>query len=104
MILMDLQEKSYIESQVEAKSKKGVIAYVLLVIFGGIGAHRFYFGKVGSGVGMLILTLTTVWFTAGIPTLIWMIVDAFLIPGWIEKDRNKVRQDVEHEVRVMRGA
>lgn len=44
---------------------------------GGFGAHRFYHGKVGSGVGLLVLTLLTVWFTFGIPTLIWAIIDAF---------------------------
>ena len=45
--------------------------------FRGFGAHRFYHGKVGSGVGLLVLTLLTVWFTFGIPTLIWAIIDAF---------------------------
>ncbi|WP_349292275.1 hypothetical protein [Thermoanaerobacterium thermosaccharolyticum] len=39
--------------------------------------HRFYLGKTVSVIILLILTLVTVWFTAGIRTLIWLIVDAF---------------------------
>ncbi|WP_349292604.1 hypothetical protein [Thermoanaerobacterium butyriciformans] len=39
--------------------------------------HRFYLGKTVSAIILLILTVVTVWFTAGIHTLIWFIVDAF---------------------------
>ncbi|AGB18582.1 NINE protein [Thermoanaerobacterium thermosaccharolyticum] len=49
----------------------------LIVFLGGFGIHRFYLGKTVSVIILLILTLVTVWFTAGIHTLIWLIVDAF---------------------------
>ena len=50
---------------------------------------------------MIALTLLTSWFTFAIPTLIWMIVDAFLIPGWVEEDRARVRKEAETEVQLM---
>ncbi|PTJ60864.1 NINE protein, partial [Mammaliicoccus sciuri] len=53
---MNLEEKSYIESQVANKGKKTGIAYILLILLGGFGAHRFYLEKTGSAVGLLLLT------------------------------------------------
>ncbi|MDY5060411.1 TM2 domain-containing protein [Staphylococcus simulans] len=101
---MNLQEKSFIESQVANKAKQPMIAYVLWFFFGSLGGHRFYFGKTGSAIGMIALTLLTAWFTFGIPTLIWVIVDAFLIPGWVEADRTRVRREAENEVQLMQGS
>ncbi|MEL0537287.1 TM2 domain-containing protein [Staphylococcus debuckii] len=98
---MDIQEKSFIESQVANKAKQPTIAYVLWFFLGTLGVHRFYFGKTGSAIGMIALTLLTSWFTFAIPTLIWMIVDAFLIPGWVEEDRARVRKEAETEVQLM---
>lgn len=52
---------------------------------------------------MIALTLLTAWFTFGIPTLIWVIVDAFLIPGWVEADKTRVRREAENEIQLMQG-
>ena len=39
----------------ETKSKKGFVATLLLCIFlGGLGVHRFYVGKIGTGIAMLL--------------------------------------------------
>ncbi|RZI01250.1 TM2 domain-containing protein [Staphylococcus condimenti] len=100
---MDIQAKSFIESQVANKAKQPTIAYVLWFFLGGLGGHRFYFGKTGSAFGLMALTLLTAWFTFGIPTIIWVIVDAFLIPGWVEQDRTRVRRGAETEVQLMQG-
>lgn len=71
-------------------SPKSRLATTLLAWFlGEFGAHRFYIGKTGSAVVMLILALigwATVWFLVGIPFLvivgIWSLVDfIFAVAG-----------------------
>jgi len=54
-----------------AKSKKGFVPTLLLCFFlGTFGVHRFYVGKIGTGVLMLV-TL------GGLG--IWMLIDFILI-------------------------
>ena len=98
---MNLEEKNYIENQVTNRSKQMSVAYILWFFLGGLGGHRFYLGKTGSAVGLLILTLVTAWFTFGIPTIIWLIIDACLIPGMIEENKEKVRRHATEEVSMM---
>ncbi|NWK83554.1 TM2 domain-containing protein [Staphylococcus sp. GSSP0090] len=100
---MNLEEKSYIEAQVASKAKGIGIAYIFLIFLGGFGAHRFYLGKTGSAVGLLLVTIITGWFTLFIPSIIWIIVDACLIPGYIESDREKVRKEASYEVENLKN-
>jgi TM2 domain-containing membrane protein YozV len=50
-----------------------VIAAVLAFFFGVLGAHRFYLGRTGSGIVMLLLTCTVV---GAVLTTPWAIIDA----------------------------
>jgi TM2 domain-containing membrane protein YozV len=66
------------------------VAYLLLIFVGATGAHRFYLGRTGSAVAMLVLWLVglvTSLIVIGIFLLvavsIWQLVDLFLIPGII---------------------
>src|SRR5262245_35606645 len=76
----------------EAGKKSTALAYVFWFFFGGAGAHRFYCGKTGSAVAQLTLSILG-WLTLivgiGLVALIgvglWVLVDAFLIPGWIRR-------------------
>ena len=74
------------------REKSVALTYVLWLCLGGVGVHRYYNGRVGSGVAIAFLTvvgLATV--GAGIGVLlflagaIWWLVDAFLIPGWVSR-------------------
>lgn len=77
--------------QYDANKKSMLVAYLMAIFFGGLGIHRFYLGRKGSGLAMLLLTVI------GIPAAIifigfimiavvqvWIIVDLFLIYGWVK--------------------
>ena len=86
---LDTQERLLIEQRITNEASNVVVAYLLLIFLGIIGAHRFYMGRTGSGAAMLILTLTVV----GMPiTLIWAFVDLFLLPGIAREEREAMRQ------------
>lgn len=79
----------------DAGKKSSGLAYVLWFFLGGLGGHRFYLGRTGSAVAMLLMSIfgwMTVWFLVGffllIPLGIWLLVDLFLIPGMIEQHNN----------------
>ncbi len=74
----------------QAKRKSPGVSYALWIFLGGLGAHRFYHGRVISGFGLMALSLFGYFalLGGGIPYFVmaggvWMIVDAFLIPGWV---------------------
>lgn len=52
------------------EQKKWMVAILLCFFLGGLGAHRFYVGKIGSGVAMLL--------TLG-GCGIWTIIDFIMI-------------------------
>ena len=68
-------------------STKSRLAALLLCLFlGGLGIHRFYAGKVGSGIGMIVLLIigaATSWLGVGIALIvalyIWVLVDFIMI-------------------------
>jgi TM2 domain-containing membrane protein YozV len=69
----------------EANKKTALIAYVLWFFIGLFGAHNFYLQRTGVAVTQLILSLTIV---GMLITVFWVLVDAFLIPGWIRNQNN----------------
>ena len=73
--------------------KTPVVAYLLWFFLGGFGAHRFYFGKTGSAIGMLglniasaVLSVIAIGFVGYLALLVWWVVDAFLIGKWLKGD------------------
>jgi len=79
----------------EANKKSIVVAYLLWLFLGGAGGHRFYAGKTGSAVAQLLLLIfgliLTVVVVGGfmlIGLYVWVLVDAFLIPGWIRNQNS----------------
>jgi TM2 domain-containing membrane protein YozV len=69
----------------EANKKTALVAYLLWFFVGLFGAHNFYLERTGVAVAQLILSLTLV---GMLITIIWVIVDAFLIPGWVRRQNN----------------
>ena len=78
------------EGEFSAKAKSTPLTYVLDIFLGALGIHRFYLGRTGSGLAMLLITVLTV-FGGLIVTLPWAIVDLFLIPRMVERANDKIR-------------
>ncbi|WP_052389871.1 TM2 domain-containing protein [Belnapia moabensis] len=69
-------------------NKKSVgVAFALWFFLGLFGGHRFYLGKTGTGIVMVLLSITVVGL---IVTAIWGIIDAFLIPGIVREKNEKL--------------
>lgn len=64
------------------------IAYILALVLGGLGAHRFYLNEKGTAMALLLVTLSSValmvvaigFFTIWI-SIVWVLADLFLMPG-----------------------
>ncbi len=69
----------------EANKKTALVAYLLWFFLGLFGGHNFYLGRTGVAVTQLILSLI---FVGMIITIFWVLVDAFLIPGWVRRQNN----------------
>ena len=69
----------------EANKKTVVAAYLLWFFVGLFGAHNFYLKRTGVAIAQLILSLTVVGLLV---TIVWVLVDAFLIPGWVTRENN----------------
>lgn len=82
----------------DAQKKSAGVSYLLWFFLGGFGAHRFYLGQTGTAATQLILFLLgwlTIWILGLgllllIPLGIWLLVDAFLIPGIVRQENMKI--------------
>lgn len=95
-----LQTSAVLVRSVRLKMK--ATAYVLAILLGTVGAHRFYLQRYGTGWTMLIATVVTIPFrfsqqptaaAMGYITLVivvvWVVVDLFLIPGIVREANRK---------------
>lgn len=77
------------------------VAFLLWAFFGYVGGHRFYMGRSTSAVLMLVimvlsalLTLILIGWIGIAIVAIWLLVDAFRIPGWVRDHNTKVMQSI----------
>jgi TM2 domain-containing membrane protein YozV len=81
----------------DANKKSMAVSYLLWIFLGGFGGHRFYHGLTGSAAAQVLMTVFGILFAAAgvglfllIPLWIWVLVDAFLIPGWVREHNNRL--------------
>lgn len=96
---LDVSQQMLIEQRIANDAKSPLVAYLLLIFVGWFGVHRFYLGKTGTGVAMLVLSilgLLTAAFGVGLILLvvvgIWCLVDLFLVPGMVVASKDLLRQ------------
>ena len=81
----------------DANKKSVAVAYLLLLVVGFFGAHRFYLGRKGSAIAMLVLAIASLVLSLvivglfGIVALyVWIFVDLFLVPGIAREYNNRL--------------
>lgn len=91
----DLTERELLilRQEIEDRQKSAATVWILWILLGWAGGHRFYLGRIGTGIAML-LTLGGIGF--------WWIIDAFLNNSMLKTDRRKVEKDVLEEIAAMR--
>ena len=97
LTLHDLTERELLILRQEVDSKKKSVAatWLLWLVLGEFGAHRFYLGRIGTGIAML-LTLGGLF--------IWWLVDIFLIAGMLRANQLQVQKEVLEELAAMRAS
>jgi TM2 domain-containing membrane protein YozV len=89
------EQLQLLASEMSKKQKASGVAWLLWFFTGGIGGHRFYLGRIGSGVAML-LTL------GGLG--IWTFIDLFLLSGMIKDTNDTVENEILSELRLISQA
>jgi TM2 domain-containing membrane protein YozV len=81
----------------DANKRRLGVAYGLLAVTGLLGGHRFYLGRTGTAVVMLLITLLSLpwalllWGWLGLfVTLVWVAIDALRLPGMVQQANNQL--------------
>ncbi|PYE88411.1 TM2 domain-containing protein [Phyllobacterium leguminum] len=108
---LSVQQQMLIEQRITNEAKSTGAAYLLWVFLGGLGGHRFYLGRTGTAFVQLLLCIlgwATVAIGIGIVLLIvlamWVLVDAFLIPGMVQEQKDNLRSSLSMTAMLANGA
>lgn len=82
-----------IEQRVANDKKSIGAAYLLWFFLGILSAHRFYLGRWGTA----LLQIASYFILIG---FIWLLIDAFLIPGMIKSDMDKHRAQLMSDMAI----
>ena len=93
---LSTEQMMLIEQRVTNDGPSAGVAWLLLIFLGLLGAHRFYLGRAGSGVLMILANLTV------IGGFIWLFIDLFLLNGMVRHRREEVRDRLT--TRMLAGA
>jgi TM2 domain-containing membrane protein YozV len=88
-------ERMMFLSQINAARKDPTTGVLLALLLGGLGAHKFWQGKVGLGVLYLLFCWTFIPAVAGL-------IEAFLMSGWCKKYNEQKAMEIAATIRAMR--
>jgi TM2 domain-containing membrane protein YozV len=86
------QELQLLASEMDKRKKSTGTTWLLWFFLGNLGVHRYYLGRIGSGIAM---TLTL----GGLG--IWTLIDIFLNMGMINKKNTEVESQIISEIKLM---
>lgn len=85
----------------DAARRSVLVAYLLWFFLGYFGVHRFYLGRVGSGLAMLALfglswalTFLLVGYAGLLLIGLWWLIDLLLIPGMTARYNQRVIEGI----------
>lgn len=97
MTELTTNELMLIEQRVTNASKSTGAAYLLWFFLWWLSGHRWYLGRPGTA----LLQIASYFILIG---FVWALVDAFLIPGMIQKQRADVRTRLIATLRDQKAA
>jgi hypothetical protein len=86
---LDTQQQILIEQRVTNDGPSTGTTWLMWFFLGLFAGHRWYLGRPGSAVLMIIA-----WLCGILPGAIWWLVDAFLISGMIRQKKDAIRRDI----------
>lgn len=89
------EELQLLSSEMMKKQKTSGTAWLLWFFVGIWGAHRFYLGKTGTAVAML---LTFGGFG------IWAFIDLFLMNSMVRNSNEEIENNIINEIRTLKQA
>ena len=98
---MKANSLSYVDNYVKKHKKSTAASYFLWVFLGGLGAHRFYHGKIITGLIQLFLTLTCSWWTLYLVPGLWVFIDGILIYFWLKKDKERLKTEAYENLNLV---
>lgn len=82
---LSTNEMMLIEQRVTNDGPSTAIAYLLWLFLWFVSGHRFYMGRPASAILQILSYFILIGF-------VWVLIDAFLIPGMLREQRDEMRQ------------
>ena len=92
---LNSEDLQLLNSEMSKKQKSTGTTWLLWVFTAGFGGHRFYLGKTGTAVAMLLTF-------GGLG--IWSFIDLFLLNGMIKNTNDKIENEIISEIRLLKNA
>jgi TM2 domain-containing membrane protein YozV len=89
------EELQLLSSEMTKKQKTSGTAWLLWFFVGIWGAHRFYLGKTGTAVAMLLTV-------GGLG--IWAFIDLFLMNTMVKNTNEEIENNIINEIRTLKQA
>jgi TM2 domain-containing membrane protein YozV len=89
------EELQLLNSEMSKKQKSAGTTWLLWFFTTSFGGHRFYLGKTGTAVAMLLTF-------GGLG--IWSFIDLFLLNGMIKNTNDRIENEILSEIRLLKSA
>ena len=87
---LNTEQEMLIETRIANEQKSVLVAYLLWFFLGIVSLHRFYLGRPVSAILQIISYLIVI-------GIIWWLIDALLIPGMVDRNREELRRKYRAE-------